>query len=166
MADEADAVVPVFFLSDSTGISAETMGNALLLQFPSVPFERRLIPFVRTVEEAREVRADLDAAMDGEVQPLVFLTVVDEAVREELRATKAPVIDFVSGHLAQLEDRLGVTGDHAPARLQQLEPDDFVNESRGAAAHEEQADQGERGTRRPGRARGRSSGGARCCACR
>lgn len=113
----AEPAVPVFFISDSTGISAETMGNALLLQFPSVPFERRLIPFVRTVEEAREVRADLDAAMDGEVAPLVFLTVVDEAVREELRATRAPVIDFVSSHLAQLEKRLGVVGDHAPARL-------------------------------------------------
>lgn len=113
----AEPAVPVFFISDSTGISAETMGNALLLQFPSVAFERRLIPFVRTVEEAREVRADLDAAMDGEVAPLVFLTVVDEAVREELRATRAPVIDFVSSHLAQLEKRLGVVGDHAPARL-------------------------------------------------
>ena len=97
----ADAV-PVFFISDSTGISAETMGNALLLQFPSVPFERRLIPFLRTVEEAREVRQDLDAAMDGEIAPLVFLTVVDESVREELLRTRAPVIDFVSGHLAQL----------------------------------------------------------------
>ena len=113
----ASTAVPVFFISDSTGISAETMGNALLLQFPSVPFERRLIPFVRTVEEAREVRADLDAASEGEIAPLVFLTVVDEAVREELLRTKAPVIDFVSGHLAQLEQRLGVTGDNAPARL-------------------------------------------------
>lgn len=27
--------VPVFFLSDSTGISAETMGDALLIQFHS-----------------------------------------------------------------------------------------------------------------------------------
>jgi hypothetical protein len=34
--------VPVFFLSDSTGITAETMGNALLIQFPSLRFERRL----------------------------------------------------------------------------------------------------------------------------
>mgnify|MGYP002716613660 CR=1 FL=1 len=113
----ASDVVPVFFLSDSTGISAETMGNALLLQFPSVPFERRLIPFLRTVEEAREVREDLDVAMDGEIAPLVFLTVVDESVRQELLRTRAPVIDFVSGHLAQLEAQLGVTGDHAPARL-------------------------------------------------
>ncbi|MEP6628942.1 MAG: kinase/pyrophosphorylase, partial [Lapillicoccus sp.] len=39
-------VVPVFFLSDSTGISAETMGNALLIQFPQLRFERRLIPFI------------------------------------------------------------------------------------------------------------------------
>lgn len=116
-ASGADGAVPVYFISDSTGISAETMGNALLLQFPSVPFERRLIPFVRSVEEAREVRDDLDAAMDGPVAPLVFLTVVDDAVRQELLTTKAPVIDFVSNHLAQLEARLGVTGDHAPARL-------------------------------------------------
>ncbi len=109
--------VPVFFISDSTGISVETMGNALLLQFPSVPFERRLVPFLRGVEEARQLRAELDAAMDGPVAPIVFLTVVDEAVREELRRTRAPVIDFVSGHLAQLETPLGVAGDHAPARL-------------------------------------------------
>ncbi|HEX5383252.1 MAG TPA: kinase/pyrophosphorylase, partial [Propionibacteriaceae bacterium] len=30
--------VPVFFLSDSTGITAETMGNALLIQFPNLRF--------------------------------------------------------------------------------------------------------------------------------
>ena len=71
----------------------------------------------RPIEEAREVREDLDVAMDGEIAPLVFLTVVDESVRQELLRTRAPVIDFVSGHLAQLEAQLGVTGDHAPARL-------------------------------------------------
>ena len=50
--------VPVFFLSDSTGISAETMGNALLIQFPDLRFDRRLIPFISTVEEARKVVDD------------------------------------------------------------------------------------------------------------
>ncbi|HYF46573.1 MAG TPA: kinase/pyrophosphorylase [Acidimicrobiales bacterium] len=59
--------MPVFFLSDSTGISAETMGNALLIQFPDVRFERTLIPFISTVEQAREVVAQLDAAMAGPV---------------------------------------------------------------------------------------------------
>lgn len=56
----ASAVVPVFFLSDSTGISAETMGNALLIQFPDLRFDRTVIPFISTVQEARDVeRCDL-----------------------------------------------------------------------------------------------------------
>ena len=39
-ASGATSAVPVFFLSDSTGISAETMGNALLLQFRGLVFDR------------------------------------------------------------------------------------------------------------------------------
>ena len=57
---EDERVVPVFFLSDSTGISAETMGNALLLQFPDLKFERSTIPFIAGVEQAREIAAMLD----------------------------------------------------------------------------------------------------------
>ena len=63
------AVIPVFFLSDSTGISAETMGNALLIQFPDLHFERTLIPFISTREQAREVVTQLDEAMAGPVPP-------------------------------------------------------------------------------------------------
>ena len=55
----SDPAVPVFFLSDSTGISAETMGNALLIQFPELRFERRVIPFISSVEEARRVVAQV-----------------------------------------------------------------------------------------------------------
>ena len=54
-ASASPPVVPVFFLSDSSGISAETMGNALMIQVPHLLFERSLIPFISTVEEARLV---------------------------------------------------------------------------------------------------------------
>src|SRR5215213_9207858 len=87
----AGDAVPVFFLSDSTGISAETMGNALLIQFPDLHFERTLIPFISTVAEAREVVAQLDAAMDGPITPLCFSTAAVDEVREELLRTKAPI---------------------------------------------------------------------------
>ena len=66
--DDAPGPVKVFFLSDSTGISAETMGNALLLQFPGLTFERTLIPFITTVAEAREVVATL-AGSNGAGSP-------------------------------------------------------------------------------------------------
>lgn len=110
-------VVPVFFLSDSTGISAETMGNALLIQFPDARFERTLIPFITTVEEARGVVEILDEAMDGPVTPLVFTTAAVDTVRHELAKTRAPVIDFFDIHMSRVEEILGAQGLHEAARL-------------------------------------------------
>jgi [pyruvate, water dikinase]-phosphate phosphotransferase / [pyruvate, water dikinase] kinase len=110
-------VVPVFFLSDSTGISAETMGNALLIQFPELRFERTLIPFISTVEQAREVVGQLDEAMDGPVPPLVFTTAAVDEVREELLRTRAPIIDFFGLHLGRVEELLGARGLHEARRL-------------------------------------------------
>jgi [pyruvate, water dikinase]-phosphate phosphotransferase / [pyruvate, water dikinase] kinase len=109
--------VPVFFLSDSTGISAETMGNALLIQFPDLRFERRLIPFISTVEEARKVVAILDAAMRGPVTPLAFSTTAVTEIRDELHKTACPLIDFFDLHMSRVEAILGVTGLRVAARL-------------------------------------------------
>ena len=115
--DLAARTVPVFFLSDSTGISAETMGNALLIQFPDLHFERRLIPFISSVEEARRVVAILDAAMDGPVTPLAFTTAAVDEVRLELHKTRCPLIDFFDLHMARVESILETKGMRVAARL-------------------------------------------------
>jgi [pyruvate, water dikinase]-phosphate phosphotransferase / [pyruvate, water dikinase] kinase len=109
--------VPIFFLSDSTGITAETMGNALLIQFPDRRFERRLIPFISTVEEARRVVAILDQAAAGPVTPLAFSTTAVEEVRQELLSTKCPLIDFFDLHMERVESILGAKGVRVAARL-------------------------------------------------
>ncbi|WP_246081929.1 pyruvate, water dikinase regulatory protein [Nocardioides litoris] len=112
-----DGVVPVFFLSDSTGISAETMGNALLMQFPDLVFERTTIPFITTPEAAREVVQQLDEAMDGPVVPLAFTTAAEDRIRLELLKTRAPIIDFFEMHMDPVERILGQRGVRQPARL-------------------------------------------------
>ena len=109
--------IPVFFLSDSTGISAETMGNALLIQFPELRFERRLIPFIATEQEARRVVGILDAAMDGPVTPLAFTTAATDEVRQVLHTSRCPIIDFFEMHMARVESILGVSGARVAARL-------------------------------------------------
>jgi len=109
--------VPVFFLSDSTGISAETMGNALLIQFPDLHFDRRVIPFITTVEEAERVVAVLDAAMDGPVTPLAFSTTAVTEIRDVLHRSRCPLIDFFDLHLSRVEAVLGVDGQRVAARL-------------------------------------------------
>ena len=114
----ASDVVPVFFLSDSTGISAETMGNALLIQFPQVQFERTLIPFISSLEEAREVVARLDQVLDESPRmPLVFATAASDEVRLELLKTRCPVIDFFGLHMERVESILETHGVHKAARL-------------------------------------------------
>jgi [pyruvate, water dikinase]-phosphate phosphotransferase / [pyruvate, water dikinase] kinase len=109
--------VPVFFLSDSTGISAETMGNALLIQFPDLRFERRLIPFITSLEEARRVVAILDAAAARPVTPLAFSTIAVEEIRQELLRTKCPLVDFFGMHMESVESILGAKGIRVAARL-------------------------------------------------
>lgn len=109
--------MPVFFLSDSTGISAETMGNALLIQFPDVPFERTMVPFIQTVEDARRVVRQLDEVMAGPVTPLVFCTVAEDAIRAQLHESRAPIIDFFDLHMERVEQVLGRRGVRAAARL-------------------------------------------------
>jgi regulator of PEP synthase PpsR (kinase-PPPase family) len=109
--------VPVFFLSDSTGISAETMGNALLIQFPDLRFERRLIPFITSVEEARRVVAILDSAAARPVTPLAFSTIAVEEILQELLRTKCPLVDFFGMHMESVESILGAKGIRVAARL-------------------------------------------------
>lgn len=67
------------------------MGNALLIQFHGLTFDRRLLPFISSVEQLRDVVARLGAAVGGPVPPLVFSTAVVGEVREEpLRTPHGP----------------------------------------------------------------------------
>jgi hypothetical protein len=107
----------VFFLAGGTGISAETLGNLMLAQFPGLRFARRKIPFITTVEQARVVVQELDAAMTDSVSPLVFSTVSDEEIRTELQRTRCAFIDLFGSHLDTVERVLHVNATHGVGAL-------------------------------------------------
>ncbi|NNM47680.1 pyruvate, water dikinase regulatory protein [Knoellia koreensis] len=116
----ATAPTPVFFVAGGTGISAETLGNLMLQQFPSLSFSRRKIPFIRTVEQMRDVVVELDSSMTEQVTPLVFSTVSDEEIRQELLRTKCAVIDLFGPPLDDVERVLHVNATHGTAALHGL----------------------------------------------
>jgi [pyruvate, water dikinase]-phosphate phosphotransferase / [pyruvate, water dikinase] kinase len=99
----------VFFVSDSTGITAETLGSALLANFPGIAFERNTVPFVDTPEAAEHVARDIQAAAAAGADPILFTTVKAPAVASILSNTPATRIDLLRGHLTDLEGALGVT---------------------------------------------------------
>lgn len=117
VASATPAPTPVFFLAGGTGISAETLGNLMLAQFPSLRFARRKIPFITTVEQARAVVAELDAAMTDSVTALAFSTVSDEEIRQELQKTECAFIDLFGSHLDTVERVLHVNATHGVAAL-------------------------------------------------
>ena len=55
----------VFFISDGTGITAETMGNSVLAQFAVKPRHVRR-PFIDTVDKAHQVVREINAAAERE----------------------------------------------------------------------------------------------------
>ena len=103
---------PAFFLAGGTGISAETLGNMILQQFPNVTFVRQKIPFITSVEAAGEVVQMLDVARTDTVTPLVFSTVADEQIRSELMRTQCAFIDLFGSQLDEVEKVLHAEAAH------------------------------------------------------
>lgn len=106
----------VFFLSDGTGITAETLGNTLLTQFPGHRFERRTIPFITTVEEAARVVRTIDAVAAAGPRPIVFSTAVNRDIRAILSQSDGHFMDLFGTHIAQLEDGLQTTASGEPGK--------------------------------------------------
>tara|TARA_B100000678_G_scaffold206082_1_gene173676 strand:+ start:1239 stop:2075 length:837 start_codon:yes stop_codon:yes gene_type:complete len=109
LSDHARPQRAVFFISDSTGITAETLGNALLANFPGFRFERHTIPFIDTAEAATAVVQTITAADAAGLAPIVFSTMKNATVGRVLDTAPAPRIDLLGGHLTDLERTLGTT---------------------------------------------------------
>jgi len=107
----------VFFVSDRTGITAEMLGNSLLSQFEAFDFQRRTIPFVDTPEKIEEVVRTIDAtgASEGK-RPLVFSSIVDEAMSAQLGKANALFLDLFQVFIAPLESELTAKSSHAAGR--------------------------------------------------
>lgn len=99
----------VFFLSDHTGITAETLGRSLLTQFEGVEFKQTSWPFLDSAEKAQgAVNRINQAAREDGVRPLVFSTLVDPSVRKVVFTCQAAVFDFFDAFNDRLEAELGI----------------------------------------------------------
>ena len=107
----------VFFVSDQTGVTAETMGHSLLTQFDGMDFRPVTLPFISTVDKAREAVAKIDqAGRDEGAKPVVFATLVDAEVRDALKQARCLFLDFFDAFLGPLELELGRTSAHVLGR--------------------------------------------------
>ena len=97
----------VFFLSNGTAITAETLGLSLLAQFPEHQFQTRTIPFVDTLEKVHAVTDEIETSIKETKQlPIVICTMGDEDLIKIIKQSKALIIDPFGDILPRLEKAL------------------------------------------------------------
>ena len=109
----------VFFVSDGTGITAETFGNSILNQFPAKPRHVRR-PFIDTVEKAQAVVSEINQVAEAEgKRPIVFITLVADDVRGIVTSPgcRGLVLDMFRTFVEPLEVEFGVKSNHRIGRF-------------------------------------------------
>ena len=108
----------VFFISDGTGITAETFGNSILSQFAVRPRHVRR-PFIDTADKAHQVLREINHTADTEGRkPVVFITLVNPEILAIVKSeSKGLVLDMFNTFIEPLEAELQMTSNHRIGRF-------------------------------------------------
>jgi len=120
----------VFFVSDGTGITAETLGNSILNQFPAKPRHVRR-PFIDSADKAHAVLAEINAVAEAEgKRPIVFITLIDDTIRNIVVGgdCKGLVLDMIRAFVEPLEVEFGVKSNHRIGRFSDASQSEEYND--------------------------------------
>ncbi len=108
----------VFFVSDGTGITAETFGSSILAQFDTLKFRLRRIPFVDTMEKADDAANIIESQFqeDGK-RPIVFSTLVNTKILGRIKQIRALHLDMFQTFVEPLERELNIKSSHTIGRF-------------------------------------------------
>ena len=134
----------VFFVSDGTGITAETLGNTLLTQFEDVEFKKTTLPFVTTPAKAR-ITVDYINHLAGSsaAKPIIFSTTVNDEVRALLRSANALFLDLFDSFIHAIEAELGVAPTHIQGRAHGMRDEGKYNNRIAAMNYAMEHDDGQ-----------------------
>jgi regulator of PEP synthase PpsR (kinase-PPPase family) len=117
VAASQSSIRTVFFVSDHSGVTAETMGHSLLSQFEGISFHAVTLPFISTVARAEEAVQRINATAATEASaPIIFSTLVRDSERQIVKGANGLFLDFFDAFLAPLETELGQLSSHALGR--------------------------------------------------
>jgi regulator of PEP synthase PpsR (kinase-PPPase family) len=111
----------VFFVSDQTGVTAETLGHSLLTQFDGHNFDLVTLPFLDTLDKVdKALELISERAAEQSLSPIIFSTLVQDNLRERFKPQRGVLIDFFATYLPTLESALHAKSSHAAGRAHGL----------------------------------------------
>ncbi len=135
----------IFYVSDGTGITAETIGHSVLTQFDGIDFDTFRMPFVDTEEKARIAAERIRIVYSGSgMRPIVVNTVVDPALSDVLSTSGGLMLDVFAPFIEPLEAELGMSRAHRVGRAHGLinfaEYETRINATNYALTHDDGVD--------------------------
>jgi regulator of PEP synthase PpsR (kinase-PPPase family) len=107
----------VFYISDQTGITAETLGHSLLTQFEHVKFRAVTLPFIDTVDKAEDACRQVNLTYDVEgSRPIVFCTFVQSEIHDVVKQSNGLFLDFFDAFIGPLEKELETKSSHTTGK--------------------------------------------------
>ena len=99
----------IYFISDQTGLTAESIGRSLLTQFDGPEFNCSTLPFIDSYDKAVNASKQIDhASENSENRPIVFISFANKELSQEIMKSKGLVIDFFGEFIGQLSRELGI----------------------------------------------------------
>jgi regulator of PEP synthase PpsR (kinase-PPPase family) len=143
----------IFFLSDQTGVTAETLGHSLITQFDSQGYRQVTLPFIDSEDKAREAvrKIDESGATDTS-RSIVFSTLVQPDLRKIVKEASGLHLDIFDVFLEPLEVELNQKPSHESGRahgmsdinayMKRIEATNFAlaNDDGGVSRNYEMAD--------------------------
>jgi len=118
----------VFYVSDSTGITAETFGHSLLSQFEHIEFRivhlRYIDTPLRATEACQRIAKEVQA---DKLRPLVFSTLVAPELRQQMAQSGGVWFDLFETYIGPLQQELHQLPSQAAGRTHGVVDDaDYV----------------------------------------
>ncbi|SPE29063.1 conserved hypothetical protein [Burkholderiales bacterium] len=111
----------VFYVSDGTGITSETLGHSVLAQFDCVRVHAHRMSFLDTREKALDAVARINESNRRHGRrPIVFSTLVDPAINAILHTADAFLLDLFETFVVPLEQELGCKSTHTIGRFHNI----------------------------------------------
>ncbi|PSU70400.1 phosphoenolpyruvate synthase regulatory protein [Photobacterium phosphoreum] len=123
----------VFYISDGTAITAETLGHAVLGQF-SLDLQQTTLPFVESTERAKQVKNLINQSNEKYgIQPLVFYSMVVPEIKQIIEQANALFYDVLKVLVEPLERDLAIKATPQLQRSHSINKDSTSYHNRIAA---------------------------------
>jgi regulator of PEP synthase PpsR (kinase-PPPase family) len=97
----------VYFVSEQTGVTAETVGHSVLAQFAGLEVRDVTLPFISSADKAQGAVSRINRTADEEgIRPIVFSTLVEDELRAILMKCNGLFLDCFAGLVGPLEAEL------------------------------------------------------------